>query len=176
MTERPYRRNVEREEAISLGNKTYFTGKPCRNGHIAERRVSSWTCVQCAKEIHHIKDREKYRDPANTFFRQFHHRRQVAEKEGIPFTITFDELLKPEFCPVLGVKLNYGCSTGKDGKQTRDPNKASIDKVVPELGYVPGNVFVISWKANKLKSDMTVEQLEKILDYMKRNIENGKAV
>jgi hypothetical protein len=169
MIERPYRRNPEREEAILLGKSTYFTGKPCKRGHISERRVSTWSCVQCCKEIHHIKDREDYRNPENTFFRQFHHRRQVAEKEGIPFTITFDDLEKPEFCPILGVKLNYGCSTGVNGKQTRDPNKASIDKLIPELGYVPGNVFIISWRANKLKSDMTINELEKILDYMKRN-------
>jgi len=176
MTERPYRRNAEREEALSLGKKTYFTGKPCKRGHIAERRVSTWVCLQCAKEVHQVADRDNYRDPANTFYRQFHHRRQVAEKEGIPFTITFDELEKPEFCPVLGVKLNYGCSSGIDGKQTRDPNKASIDKLVPSLGYVVGNVYIISWKANKLKSNMSIEELERILDYMKRNKDYGKAI
>lgn len=168
MIERSYRRNQEREEALSLGKKTYFTGKPCKRGHLSERRVSTWVCVQCSKEIHKVADRESYRNPDNTFFRQFHSRRQTAIRLGIPFSITFDELEKPEFCPILGVRLNYGCSVGVDGKQTRDPNKASIDKLIPELGYVPGNVFIISWRANKLKSDMTIDELEKILDYMKR--------
>ena len=51
-------------------------------------------------------------------------------------------------------------------------NKATLDKLVPELGYVPGNVFIISWRANKLKSNMTIDELEKILNYMKRN-KNG---
>lgn len=158
----------EREVARLSGKKTYFTGKPCKNGHIAERRVSTYVCVQCAKEIHQPKDRESYRDPKHTFYRQFQSRRQKAVSLSIPFTIDFDDLEKPEFCPVLGVKLNYGCSTGLDGKQRRDPNKASIDKLIPEMGYVPGNVFVISWKANKLKSNMSIEELEKILDYMRR--------
>jgi hypothetical protein len=175
MIKRPYRLNAAREEAILLGKSTYFTGKPCKHGHIAERRVSTKTCIQCAKEIHQITDRNNYRNPENTFFRQFHHRRQSAIKNGIPFSITFEELHKPEFCPVLGVKLNYACSTGEDGKQTRDPCKASIDKLVPELGYVPGNVFIISWRANKLKSNMSIDELEKILDYMKRN-NNGKSI
>jgi len=166
----------ERKKAMDLGLITYFTGRPCKRGHLSERRVSTWVCIQCAKEIHLPKDRENYRDPVNTFFRQFHHRRQVAEKEKIPFTITFKELEKPVFCPVLGLKLNYGCSTGVDGKQTRDPSKASIDKMIPELGYVPGNVFVISWKANKLKSNMNIKELEKILDYMKGKRYNGKTV
>lgn len=167
---RPYRLNPALQDAIKNGDKTYFTGKPCKHGHIAQRRVSTRVCVQCCKEIYHAKDRESYRNADNTFSRQFSARRQRAKKLGIPFTITFDELEKPEFCPVLGVKLNYACSTGIDGKQTRDPNKASIDKLLPELGYVPGNVFVISWKANILKSNMCIDELEKILAYMKRNI------
>jgi hypothetical protein len=75
--------------------------------------------------------------------------------------------------PVLGLKLNYACSETKDGKQTRDPAKASIDKLIPELGYVPGNVFIVSWRANNLKSNSTIEELEKVLDYMKRNRING---
>lgn len=175
MIKRPYRLNAAREEAISLGKSTYFTGKPCKHGHIAERRVSTKTCVQCAKEIHHVKDRDDYRNPNNTFFRQFHARRQSAIKHGIPFSITFEELYKPEHCPILGVKLNYGCSDFSNGKQSRDPCKASIDKLDPELGYVRGNVFIISWRANTLKSNMTIDELEKILDYMKRN-NNGKSI
>lgn len=165
----------ERKKAMDLGLTTYSTGRPCKRGHLSERRVSTWVCIQCAKEIYQITDRENYRNPDNTFYRQFNSRKQTAKKNGIPFTISFDELEKPEYCPVLGVKLNYGCSTGLDGKQTRDPNKASIDKVIPELGYIPGNVFVISWRANKLKSDMSVTELEKILNYMKGN-KNGEAV
>ena len=164
-----------RELSRKEGKDRYFTGKPCKRGHIAERYTSNTICTQCGKEVYRIRDRENYRNPDNTFFRQFHHRRQEAEKENIPFTINFDELDRPEFCPVLGVKLNYACSTGTDGKQQRDPNKASIDKVIPELGYIPGNVFVISWRANKLKSNMSINELEKILDYMKRT-RHGKGI
>lgn len=176
MAKRPYRENLALQEAIRSGNSTYFTGIPCKRGHLSPRRVSTHVCIQCAKEVHSVNDRDNYRDPSNTFFRQFHARRQRANSAGIPFTIDFDSLEKPEFCPVLGVKLNYGCSPTIDGKQTRDPNKASIDKMLPELGYVPGNVFIISWKANKLKSDMTIDQLEKILDYMKKGVNNGKSI
>jgi hypothetical protein len=170
MAERPYRRNAERQQAISLGKTRFFTGKPCKYGHISERRVSNWQCVQCCNEIHYQSDRLSYRDPKNTLKRQLYARQRSSKAKGIPFTITFDEIEKPEFCPVLGLRLNYGCSETVNGKQTRDPNKASIDKLIPELGYVPGNVFIISWKANNLKSNATLEELEKILDYMKRRM------
>jgi len=99
----------------------------------------------------------------NTLKRQFNTRRQSALRNSILFTIKFENIEQPEYCPVLGIKLNYGWS----GEGCRDDAKATIDKLIPELGYVPGNVFVISWRANKLKSNMTIVELEKILKYMK---------
>ena len=45
-------------------------------------------------------------------------------------------------------------------------NSPSLDKIIPELGYVKGNVRVISFKANKYKNDMDRETVQKILDYM----------
>ena len=41
---------VSRKEAIERGLKRYFTGKPCKNGHVAERFVSNGRCVECAHE------------------------------------------------------------------------------------------------------------------------------
>jgi hypothetical protein len=41
---------IIRAEAIKLGLKTYFTGKPCNNGHMAHRFVSGRMCSECQKE------------------------------------------------------------------------------------------------------------------------------
>lgn len=155
----------ERKEALEAGRNTYFTGRPCKRGHLSERFTSSWLCVECSREHHYHTDRDKYRAMENTMSHQFRQRKNQAIKNGIPFTIELDDLEQPEFCPILGIKLNYGWG-GKSG-HLRDPAKATIDKVIPELGYVPGNVFIISWRANKLKSDMTFEELEKIMNYIK---------
>jgi len=152
----------EYRDALSTGELTYFTGKPCKYGHISPRRTSNQICVQCAKEIHSVTDRDNYRYK-NTFRRQFASRKQSALRAGIPFTIDFENIDKPEYCPVLGIKLNYGWS----GEGNRDDAKATIDKVIPNLGYVPGNVFVISWRANKLKNNMSLDELEKIMNYIK---------
>lgn len=38
---------ITREAAKSAGLKRYYTGVPCRRGHIAERAVSNGTCWQC---------------------------------------------------------------------------------------------------------------------------------
>ena len=38
---------ITRKEAIAQGLKRYFTGKPCKNGHIAERYCSTKSCLTC---------------------------------------------------------------------------------------------------------------------------------
>jgi len=40
-----------RQIAIATGAKTYFTGKPCRNGHVAYRYTQSSTCSDCVKGL-----------------------------------------------------------------------------------------------------------------------------
>jgi len=55
---------ISRKEAISLGLSRYFTGKPCGNGHIAERIVCDHRCVECrrqASRLRYAADPEKHR-------------------------------------------------------------------------------------------------------------------
>ena len=156
---------TEREFAIANNSKTYFTNKPCKRGQIANRFVSTYTCVECSQKELYTTDRDRYRTSENTLAYQLRQRKNSASKLGIPFNITLDQIEQPEYCPVLGIKLNYAWG-GQNG-HLRDPAKVTLDKLIPELGYVPGNVFIISWRANKLKSDMTVIELEQILKYMK---------
>jgi hypothetical protein len=40
---------ISRAEAKAKGLKRYFTGKPCKHGHVAERQVSNATCVECER-------------------------------------------------------------------------------------------------------------------------------
>jgi hypothetical protein len=155
-------RSNDRDIALANGKKTYLSGKPCPRGHLTERLVSNYVCIQCCDEVHYPKDRDRYRT-GNTLKKQFSSRKQSAIRNGIPFTIKFEDIEQPEYCPILGLKLNYEWS----GKGIRDNSKATLDKVVPELGYIPGNVYVISWRANKLKCDMTLVELKKIMNYIK---------
>lgn len=50
---------MERKEAIEKKLLTYFTGKPCKYGHIAERQTISGSCVICAQD--HNKSRSNLR-------------------------------------------------------------------------------------------------------------------
>ena len=96
------------------------------------------------------------KNPANGLFKIAKYR---AARVGVPFTITVEDIKVPEFCPVLGLRLEFGSSKQRG-------TSPSIDRLVPELGYVPGNIAVISYRANRIKNDGTVEEHLKIAAWM----------
>jgi hypothetical protein len=84
--------------------------------------------------------------------------RQRANRFSLPFNLTIADIFVPKFCPVLGLKLK----TGKRG----NPTSPSLDRIKPWLGYVKGNVAVISRRANFLKNDATLEELQALVKYL----------
>ena len=44
-------------------------------------------------------------------------------------------------------------------------NSPTIDRIVPELGYVKGNVVVVSAKANRIKNDATITEILSVYNY-----------
>ena len=56
---------IGRDEARALGLKHFFTGEPCKHGHVAERDVGSRECMECSRERarkHRAADPEGYRE------------------------------------------------------------------------------------------------------------------
>jgi hypothetical protein len=85
-----------------------------------------------------------------------------AKQEGLPFSITEADFDLPEYCPIFPrLKLEFS-----NGRGSRPDNIPTLDKIIPALGYIPGNVAVISMRANRLKSDASVEELQSILDWI----------
>lgn len=86
--------------------------------------------------------------------------RQRAKRDGLPFTITREDVVIPDVCPILGIELE------KLERGRMNPASPSLDKIDPSLGYVPGNVWVISWRANRMKCDASPEELLKFCNGM----------
>ena len=82
-----------------------------------------------------------------------------AREQNLPFNIDLSDIIVPKVCPVLGIKLKRGI-----GKATS--NSPTLDKVISKLGYIKGNVRIISWRANRLKSDATLDELKAIIKYI----------
>lgn len=80
-----------------------------------------------------------------------------------PFDLQVSDLVLPDVCPVLGIKLDY-LVLGR-----RKDSSPSLDRMIPDLGYVKGNVRVISWRANRLKSDAAIEELVAVAEYVANN-------
>ena len=87
--------------------------------------------------------------------------KQRAAKQGVPFDITKEDLLMPDYCPVLGILLSIGT-----GNVT--PESPTLDKYDPSLGYVRGNVSIISHKANTMKLTATSDEVEMLLKWMRK--------
>ena len=87
-----------------------------------------------------------------------------AKRDKLPFEITLEDIVIPTHCPVLGIELRVGCGNPTDCSPT-------IDKIVPALGYVPGNIQVISFRANSIKRDATAEELYKVARYVEERRE-----
>ena len=89
-----------------------------------------------------------------------------CKEQGLPFSITADDLMPaPLKCPVFGFKLDWY----KDGRGGAD-DSPSIDRLIPEKGYVPGNVTLISLKANRIKNDSDLSELRMVADWVEAQI------
>lgn len=83
-----------------------------------------------------------------------------AKKRNIPFNLKVTELNSLTFpisCPILGIPLSVNSQ--------QSDNSYSIDRIDSNKGYEIDNIIVISWKANRLKSNASSEDLNKISEF-----------
>lgn len=59
---------------------------------------------------------------------------------------------------MLNIKLNNHA-----GEQLLQDNSPSLDIIIPSKGYVKGNVWVISNRANRAKSNLSLEELKTLV-------------
>ena len=93
---------------------------------------------------------------------------------GIPYSIGvayFEPY--PLFCPVLGIEIDW-LADAKSNKGGPSDFSPSIDRLIPELVYTPGNVHLISMRANRLKSDGNLEDIRKVAVWLEECMRNKK--
>lgn len=86
-------------------------------------------------------------------------RGKKAKTYGWEWSIEFGDLEWPTVCPVLGIPLDYF-------QVGRQENSVSFDRTDSTKGYVKGNVTIMSWRANRIKNDGTLEEHKKIVAYL----------
>jgi hypothetical protein len=85
----------------------------------------------------------------------------TCKKNRIPFNLSVDDIVVPEVCPVFGTPFVFGIHL--------HPRAPNVDRLRPALGYVKGNVRVISRRANLIKNDsVSSGEILAVARYMER--------
>lgn len=169
----------QRTAALVEGAQYYFTGKPCKHGHVSKRYVHGGQCFQCDKErkkpwtktsegrARSAAVASKWRKNNPVAYRQAMRDHRETQKGAatdlwngviartkngrIPVTIT-----KQDIYDLLGEAMELGVIRSY---VRRTPETPSLDRIEPKLGYVKGNVRIIPVWLNFAKHHWTDEQL-----------------
>lgn len=173
------------EIGARLRAKTYFTGKPCKHGHVCARYVTSKHCVICSRarslrESHRpeaierakawrrlpdvqARDRQRSQIGSGTWvYFMLAGAKHRAKRRQLPFdSNAVRELLAapPPCCPVFKTPF-------VSGKEHMTRNSPTLDRIVPALGYVRGNIALICARANSIKNDATAAELRAVADWL----------
>ena len=132
-------RNKHKEKRASQGKDWYKRTKEARKPIVRAKQI--------ATERNNPKKTMLQRSKGN------------AKTRAREFTITVNDFEIPTHCPLLNIPI-YFRSGVRVGKGHQQFDSASIDRIDNNKGYVPGNVWVISDMANKMKSDASLDQLK----------------
>lgn len=144
------------------------------------------TCASCGETKHrddfydhkgrsggkgsYCKDCAKAKAAQQRLERPYYNGLQQAKKRakmyGVPFALDEEylEAIWTGTCPVFHTRLRLpGVGTKAQINQMDTP---SLDRIRPELGYVPGNVIWISMYANLIKSHATHQEIRRVADWL----------
>ena len=114
-------------------------------------------CSTCTRNKTHTEKHRAYQrrhKKENTSLEQgmLNRSKSRAKRKGFEHNITIDDIQIPDKCPLLGIPLIKGEGCVQE-------NSPTLDRIDSSIGYIKGNVWVISYKANTIKSNATPEEL-----------------
>lgn len=111
------------------------------------------------KECRVLISKKRWKD-TDYRYKMYSRAKGRAKRKGREFTISLDDIVIPEKCPVLGTELDIDAKT--------PAQSPSLDRIDSSRGYTPDNIIVMSWRANMLKNNMTEEECEALLNFFKK--------
>jgi hypothetical protein len=147
--------------------------RTCTNSYHQNRRNNPKTAEKQRLRSHesYERNKDKHKDRRKKMLETDHgfKTRMVAaarcraREREIEFELDSIEITIPEKCPVLGIPLIK--NGGGWGQKDCSP---SLDRIDPNKGYTKENTIVVSWRANKLKSNASLDELKKIYEYYRQ--------
>jgi hypothetical protein len=150
----------EIDKRNNSGNRMYLV--KCECGNLCEKATDKLRRkrnpnIYCSKNCPLIQRNGKHLlthgKTKTQEYRLYYLSKQRSKQKNIKFDIDVDDIHIPEFCPILNIKL-------KKNHTGWAPDAPTLDRIIPEKGYVKGNVKVISGKANVMKNNATLEELK----------------
>ncbi|EHI9241207.1 hypothetical protein J9100_002470 [Vibrio vulnificus] len=155
--------HLPRKVAQERNIKTYLPVGACIRGHWVPRTTGVQYCPLCSLSSYD-------KDPRGYILKRV---RGTAKQRGLPFNLTIEDIEIPSKCPLLGIpiKAKSGAGLGSGRGKKEDINHgASVDRINPDKGYVKGNIWIISNKANRMKQDLSIEQLRFFADQLEQKM------
>jgi len=123
-------------------------------------------CKSCsAKKAIIEKERRKNNWKTKPAYAMLNNSKQRAKAAGLEHTLIIEDIIIPDYCPVLGIKL-------ETGDRKKHFNSPSIDRIYNNKGYTKDNIVIVSTRANLLKKDATIDELNKLSNFY--NMFNNK--
>jgi hypothetical protein len=132
-----------------------------RRARKGEKRATPQTGRRRNRNAEQIAQNAKRWRKTNPEKAMFIDARRRAKGRNLEFTIDLDDVVIPECCPLLGIEIARGVGAHAD-------SSPSLDRIDSARGYVKGNVWVISWRANVIKRDATLDELRLIVAGLER--------
>ena len=168
LTGKRFGKLLVKERAKSRGKRTYWSclcdcgvEKEVWGGTLAYGTSNSCGCArrESLKRIF-TKHGATVNGESTPEYNMWQASRATAKRNGLPHNLALVDIIIPKHCPVLGIELHVN-----KGRPRFD--SPSLDKLVPALGYVKGNVCVMSYRANWLKQNSSLEEITKLAEWMK---------
>lgn len=141
----------------------YRAKRYARSAASHKKRMSDPVKQEHERKVRRARQDRLRKNPETWVRRTLINVKARAARKNIPFEISQEDLIIPEVCPILLLPFTFGVGI--------NPLNPSVDRKVPALGYVKGNVRVISHRANLMKCDRTdPEELRRLADYMEGKI------
>lgn len=125
----------------------------------ALRRQTHRAWVERNRE--HVREKQREWSVTNLEAHMLRRARASAKKHGWAFDLELSDISIPETCPLLGIVLERKAGVQAD-------STPSLDRIDSFLGYVKGNVWVISWRANNIKGNASLEELKQVVEGLDR--------
>lgn len=165
--------NFGRDKSQSDG--IAITCKECNNRYHRERRKVKELCDKQKEhsKTYYQKNKQSYierkRKSTNTErgyrVKMLAQARCRARDANVVFDLSLEDLTIPNCCPVLGIPLKFNITGNRNkGKGGKD-SSPSLDRIDPNKGYTKDNIVIVSWRANRLKSDATQNELERLYEF-----------